>query len=56
MSIFTLHLAACAVEAVCIVPAGAPIRRWFPRQALAALTHQARNVAGVLTSSLASFR
>lgn len=55
LSTYSLQLAACDVEAVCIVPAGAPVRRWFPRQALAALTHQARHVAGVLTSSLASF-
>lgn len=56
LSTYSLQLAACDVEAVCIVPSGAPVRRWFPRQALAALTHQARHVAGVLTSSLASFR
>ncbi|EGI5923874.1 hypothetical protein AE372_004793 [Salmonella enterica subsp. enterica serovar Colindale] len=56
LSTYSLQLAACDVEPVCIVPAGGPVRRWFPRQALATLTHQARHVAGVLTSSLASFR
>lgn len=56
LSTYHLQLADCDVEPVCIVPAGAPVRRWFPRQALASLTHHARNVAGVLTSSLASFR
>ncbi|EML8490091.1 hypothetical protein WAB73_003321 [Salmonella enterica subsp. enterica] len=56
LSTYSLQLAACDVESVCIVPAGAPVRSWFPRQALAALTHQARHVVDVLTSSLDSFR
>lgn len=56
LSTYSLPLAACEVERVCIVPAGAPVRHWFPRQTLATLTDQARNVIGVLTSSLSSFR
>ncbi|ELV9460635.1 hypothetical protein QND27_004024 [Salmonella enterica] len=56
LNTYSLQLAACDVESVCIVPAGAPVRRWFPRQALAALALQARHVVDVLTSSLDSFR
>ncbi|AZT39637.1 hypothetical protein ELZ88_24135 (plasmid) [Salmonella enterica subsp. enterica serovar Karamoja] len=56
LSTYSLQLAACDVEPVCIVPAGVPVRRWFPRQAMASLTLQARHVVDVLTSSLGSFR
>lgn len=56
LNTYSLQLAALDVESVCIVPAGAPARRWFPRQALASLTLQARHVADALTSSLGSFR
>ncbi|EPM5457881.1 hypothetical protein ACTM5Z_004601 [Salmonella enterica] len=56
LNTYSLQLAACDVESVCIVPAGTPVRRWFPRQALATLTLQVRHVVDVLTSSLGSFR
>lgn len=56
LSTYSLQLAACDVEPVCIVPAGVPVRRWFPRQAMASLALQARHVVDVLTSSLGSFR
>ncbi|EIP3952592.1 hypothetical protein LSB85_004489 [Salmonella enterica] len=56
LSSYSLQLATCEVEQVFVVPAGTPVRRWFPRQVLSNLTLQVRNVADVLTSSLASFR